>query len=571
MLSNKRGVRDLVEICSRKGIKEVIIAPGSRNAPLVISFAEHGHFNCLSIPDERVAGFFALGIAQQTRRPVIITCTSGTAALNFAPAIAEAFYQKIPLLVITADRPVEWINQGEGQSIQQRNVFANYIKRSYELPQEAQDTEDTEDTEDLWSNSRIICEAIDQTLQPSAGPVHLNIPFREPLYEVTSYKSTESPKIIESLPIQKTIGKNTLKELTKEWNQLERKIILCGALPTRKSNTLNKLISKISKDPSVVVFTENTSNLCNKRFFDDYDSMLSTIAAEEGSGFKPDLLITIGGSFISKRIKKWVRKNTAKAHWHIEELNFYLDTFQSLTRAISIAPTPFFQQLIPNIKANKSHYQKLWRKRAKKVARRKAEFFDHIAWSDLSAFKVILSKLPKNTNLHLGNSTPARYAQLFSLPKGISINSNRGVAGIDGATSTAVGAAFISGKPTTIITGDISFFYDSNALWHHHLPPNLRIILINNKGGNIFRFIKGPDSTNQLSNYFEAYQEQEAKYIAQAHNLNYFVASDEKRLKEILPQFYSKQPNNRPALLEIHTPRVESANTWRDYYNFIAR
>jgi len=139
MLSNKPHIRNLVEICALKGIEQVIISPGSRNAPLVISFGEHSHFDCISIPDERVAGFFALGIAQQTRKPVIITCTSGTASLNFAPAIAEAFYQKIPLLILTADRPVEWIHQGEGQSVAQRNVFANYVKRSYELPQEVTD------------------------------------------------------------------------------------------------------------------------------------------------------------------------------------------------------------------------------------------------------------------------------------------------------------------------------------------------------------------------------------------------------------------------------------------------
>ena len=582
MLSNKPHIRNLVEICAQKGIEQVIISPGSRNAPLVISFGNHSKFDCISIPDERVAGFFALGIAQQTRKPVIITCTSGTASLNFAPAIAEAFYQKIPLLVLTADRPIEWIHQGEGQSIAQRNVFANYVKRSYELPQEVTDKDG------LWSANRIICEAIDQTMEGSGGPVHINIPFREPLYDTSNYSATPSPKIIETVAFEKILPQEQLASLAKIWQSSKQKMILAGLLPLAKKGNieLNKSLKKISQSTTTIVLPEITSNLFHKNFVADFDSILSSVSQKEIPTFQPDLLITIGGSFISKRIKLWLRKHPPKTHWHIEEIDYHIDTFQGLTKAINMNPVAFFEQLLPHVADTdnkvsdtskvsdtdtRKAYQIIWKERAKTVQKAQKKYLKQTRWSDLQAFKTILPTLPKNTNLHLANSTPVRYAQLFQTRKDIIYNSNRGVAGIDGSTSTATGAAYITKQATTIITGDISFFYDSNAFWQHHLSSNLRVILINNDGGNIFRFIKGPDTTAQLESYFEAQQERSAEYIAKTYNLNYFVAKNEAGLKKALLSFYKESTNNRPAILEIKTPSLESAEIWRNYYSFLKK
>ncbi|MEM6319371.1 MAG: 2-succinyl-5-enolpyruvyl-6-hydroxy-3-cyclohexene-1-carboxylic-acid synthase [Bacteroidota bacterium] len=577
MLSNKPHIRNLVEICAQKGIQQVVISPGSRNAPLVISFNEHVQFNCLSIPDERVAGFFALGIAQQTRKPVIITCTSGTASLNFAPAIAEAFYQKVPLLVLTADRPVEWIHQGEGQSIAQRNVFANYVKKSYELPQEVTDRDE------LWSANRIICEAIDKTTEGWGGPVHLNIPFREPLYDKADYSQQSLPKIIESTVFEKKLNDKTLVELAAIWQSTPKKMILCGALPiTDKSESqlLTSLLATLNQDSSLVVFSEITSNLKNPTFFGSFDSLLSTVEQSESEDFAPDLLVTIGGSFISKRIKLWLRQFSPKAHWHVENIDYHVDTFQALTKTINISPVTFFQQLVTKIQNTKKNilkigeqksYQQLWINRAKNVRKAHEKFLKKVAWSDIKVFDMLLPNLPEKTNLHLANSTPIRYAQLFPYRSDIRYNANRGVAGIDGSTSTAAGAAHITQLPTTIITGDISFFYDSNAFWHHHLSEHLRIVLINNSGGNIFRFIKGPDTTDQLSDYFEAHHQRSAEYVAKTFNLNYFVATNEESLAQLLPTYFAPTANQRPSILEIQTPRMDNASIWRQYYQYLKK
>jgi len=565
MLSDKPVVRNVVETCAAKGIEHVIISPGSRNAPLIISFNEHGAFKCLSIPDERVAAYFALGIAQQTRKPVIITCTSGTASLNFAPAIAEAFYQKIPLLIITADRPVEWIHQGEGQSINQRSVFSNYVKRSYQLPQEAKDKDG------LWSTNRMVSEAIDATYLEGGGPVHLNIPFQEPLYGQKDYASVPLPKTIKRIAFEKILSNETLQDLGKVWGKANKKMILCGLLPLDKE--LQKLIENFEKDADIIVLAETTSNIITDTSINQIDVILGTIDDSELKQFQPDLLITIGGSFISKKIKHFIRKNGPNQHWHIEENNEYIDTFQSLTTTIPISPTPFFKQLSTFFSQKSSYphsyqhnYRNLWLNRQKEVLKKHQLYLHKIEWSDLTIFDIILPTIPKNTNVHLANSTPVRYVQMFEADTSIHYNSNRGVAGIDGSTSTAAGAAFVNNRLTILITGDISFFYDSNAFWHHHLSSNLRVILINNGGGNIFRYIPGPPTTQQLDTYFEAQHQLNAKHIAKTFNLAYSFAKNEAELKEMLLTFFEPQSDNRAAILEIKTPNEESAAVLRGYF-----
>lgn len=563
MLSDKPIVRNLVEISAAKGIEYVILSPGSRDAPLIISFHESSYFKCLSIPDERVAGYFALGIAQQTRKPVIITCTSGTASLNFAPAIAEAFYQKIPLLIVTADRPEEWINQGEGQSINQRNVFSNYVKKSYHLPQ------DGNDSDNLWSANRIISEAIDQTFVNGGGPVHLNIPFREPLYEQADYTGKELPKIASTTKLEKRLPTDTIAELQKAWSSANKKMILCGLLP--KQEELKQLLIEIAKDLSVIVLAETTANLIDSNFIRQIDPILTTIKEQEIEDFQPDLLITIGGNFISKKIKQFLRKNKSSQHWHIEETDYHIDTFQSLTKSIPIAAATFFNQFKPNLDQiiNKGNYQNLWFERKRLIDAYHQQFLKKTPWSDLKALEKIMSSIPPNSNVQLGNSTPVRYAQLFESDASWHINSNRGVAGIDGSTSTAAGAALVNGQLTTIITGDIAFFYDSNAFWHHHLMPNLRVILINNGGGNIFRYIPGPPTTNQLDTFFEAQHQLNAEHIAKTFNLVYYIVAEEEELTVALPKFFQKQVIDRPALLEIKTSGVESATILREYFKNI--
>ena len=570
--SNKKAVRNLIEICAAKGIEYVIISPGSRNAPLNISFNEDERFKCISVPDERVAAFIALGIGQQTQKPAIITCTSGTAALNYAPAIAEAFYQQIPMLILTADRPPEWTHQGNGQTINQTNVFANYIKKSYDLPVELSHENDE------WFANRMISEAIEQTMNYGTfGPVHINMPFREPLYGMKDYTQQPLPKTIQTVPTKSHLAEPTIENLKTIWEHSERILILAGLLPL--NHNLNDILGKLTElDKRVVVLTEVTANLHHENFCPSIDRLIDSIDfPEETRQFKPDLLITIGHSIISKKIKAFFRPSLDdeqpfnRTTWHIGKEQFHLDTMQSLTHHIPASANDFFEQFLPYCKKVDGEFQQLWKERDKATEAAHHEFLKTCEWSDLKAFEHIMAALPKGTNLQSGNSSAVRYTLLFNQREDVIHNSNRGVAGIDGCTSTAIGAAIVNNRPTTIISGDISFFYDSNAFWNSHLPENLRVILINNGGGNIFRIIKGPSDTNQLEDWFETHHNLQSEHIAKLYNLNYYRANSESTLAKALKKFYKKQDNGRPAILEIQTPRLENDLILKRYFKFIKK
>ncbi len=558
MLSDKPGVRNLVELCAAKGIRHVIISPGSRNAPLNISFNEHGAFECISVPDERCAAFVALGIGQHTGQPAIVCCTSGSAALNFAPAIVEAYYQRIPMLILTADRPPEWIDQGEGQSMRQSGVYANYIKKDYDLPLE------TQDQDNLAMINRIVNEAIHLTTSDIPGPVHINIPFREPLYGRKDWSDIPLPKSIDYPTPVFHLPEGEQKKLANAWWSSQKKIVLCGLLPSSDEleNSLANLV-----DENTVVLSEITSNLHHPSFLTGIDRLIHLIDKKE---FCPDILVTIGHSFISKKLKLWLRDFRPKSHWHIGLETVAQDTFQSLTQHLRTTPEYLFDTLVKHKgeQSNKSgfHFNKKWSDLALKINQQQAEYISNAPWSDLKIFDWMLSRLPSNIELHLGNSSPVRYADLFPRKRGCVYRSNRGVSGIDGCNSTALGAAKVSDKTVMLITGDISFFYDSNAFWNVALPANLKIVVINNQGGGIFRMIPGPGTTAQLDHFFETTHSFSAEGICNTFGVNYYSAKAEKINENTWEAFLGEQTNGQPAVLEIFTPRTTNDIVFKKFY-----
>ena len=562
MTTNKTTISSLVEICARKGIKKIVLSPGSRNSPLAIAFNRHSEIDCYVVVDERAAAFFAMGMAQQTQHAVAICCTSGSAALNYAPAIVEAFYQRIPLLVLTADRPVEWIDQGAGQTIRQRDVFEKYILKSFQLVQEANEGDD------LWYNNRQINEAINLAHSPKLGPVHINIPLLEPLYGLTD-ESTPTPKIQEFIKTEQRLSSTPLKSFANKWNQAESKLILCGLMSPNKK--VNELLEKLCEDDSVSVLTETTANVFSEKFNPCIDRLISTIDEAEEKDFRPEILVTIGGAIVSKKIKALLRRMRPTEHWHIDEAGVEMDTYQSLTQTIPISAANFFQQIIPEIdfsKKRESSFQAIWSERNKSTQANHLNFLKETKYSDLIAFEIILKNIPSGSIFQMGNSSTIRYVQLFDQRPDLEYFSNRGTSGIDGCTSTAVGAALASGKPTTLVCGDLSFFYDINGLWNKYLPANLRIIIINNSGGGIFRIIPGPSTSDELDEFFEVTQERSAKDVAKMYGLSYYAASSSKELANVLLEFYNEK--NQASILEIFTPRKENdkiLKAWFDNLN----
>lgn len=557
-----RGKESLVQLATllaAKGVSVAVLSPGSRNAPVIAALNRQTDIKCLSVVDERSAAFFALGIAQQTRKPVAISCTSGTAALNYAPAIAEAYYQQIPLVVLTADRPPEWIDQGDGQTIRQQDLYNNYIRKSVQLPAEpwSQNT--------LRYNARLVAEAIDAALYPVAGPVHINIPLSEPLYGESNQPDLEIP-VMELVTVSKGIENNDLDVLARHWNSVSKKLIITGLMPPCAH--LQFLLNQISENLGVAVFTETTSNLHGNFFFPQIDRLIDGIENEPSGELQPELLITLGGNIVSRKIKSWLQKCKPKHHWHISPDGFHTDTFRSLTHSIPLQANDFFNQLLPLAKPTDSNYRQLWLSRHTIRSCRHFDFLQTAPWSDLKAFEIILSQIPPGTMIQAGNSTPIRYLQLFEMPEKSVCYGNRGVSGIDGCTSTAAGAAWANPALTVLITGDVGFMYDSNGLWNQNLKANFRIVVMSNGGGNIFRIIEGPDTLPEFEEFIETPYIPNLQYLAGMFGLDYFAASDAAGLQVCLPVFLDPK-NNKPALLEVKTPNKTSAATLKEYFKFL--
>jgi 2-succinyl-5-enolpyruvyl-6-hydroxy-3-cyclohexene-1-carboxylate synthase len=540
--------QSIIQICLAKGIKNIIISPGSRNAPLIIGFVNNPEFNCYSIADERCAAFFALGIAQQTQKPAVLVCTSGSALLNYYPAFAEAFYSQIPLIVISADRPLSKIDIGDGQTIRQENVFKNHSLYNANL------TEEVSVENDLKINK-----AINKAFTKK-GPVHINAPFEEPLYQTVS-KLDVDVTISAFNKNRNRISIDEIIEFTNIWNKSKKKLILVGE---NKPDEIDaEIIEFLAKDNSVVVMTETTSNLHHPSFLNTIDTIITPFTNKDFKNFQPDILMTFGGMVVSKRVKVFLRNYKPKHHWHIDSLRAY-DTYGCLTRHFEVSPNQFFKQFLPFTIPIRSNYKTTFEKIATLRKAKHQEYLSKIPFSDFKVFEKIIPSLPDDSILHISNSSAIRYAQLFDINPSIQVFCNRGTSGIDGSTSTAIGAAVANERPTVLIAGDIGFLYDSNALWNQYTPKNFKIILINNGGGGIFRILPGHEETPVFNTFFETSHCLTAEPFAKMYDFEYCFASDEASLDNSLKTFYSQ--NNKPIILEIFTPTRENDKVLLQYF-----
>lgn len=553
MVSKNIIVSHLVELCYQHGVRHVVLSPGSRNAPFTISFDEDKRFTTYIIPDERAAAFFALGLAQYTKSITAICCTSGTAALNYAPAIAEAFYQRIPLLAITADRPEEWINQGIGQSINQVDVFKNYILKAHSLP--------SDQTKHQYA-SRLINEVLLYANGSIKGPVHLNVPLYEPLYELVEKRSA-LPRVIEKVRFIHRVASEEILRLANIWNSKTKKLVVIAAI--EKNSELQALISKLGEDPSVAVLTETHSNLTDDRFHPSIDRIIEGINDQTKAYFTPEVLITFGQNLISKKLKYWLTEMDIEEHWHIDPQTDVIDAYHSLSVQIDDNPLNFFNLFAPQAISINSEYQLKWEELEQATRKVHHEYLQTVPFSDFYCFSQIMNSLPSGTFLQMGNSASVRYIQLITQRFDIIYHGNRGVSGIDGCTSTAAGAAFLNNDALTcLISGDVSFFYDVNGLWHQYLSAKLRIIIINNRGGGIFRIIKGPSETKQLEKFFESRHHVDAENVARTYGLEYESVDNKEGLTEVLPRFFEEK--NQAAILEIFTPTEVNDEVLKAYF-----
>ena len=634
-MSSLQAIHTIPEICAQLGITDVVLSPGSRCAPLTIAFARHPAITVRTVPDERAAAFIGLGLAQAQRRAVALVCTSGTAGLNYAPAVAEAFFQQIPLVVFTADRPPEWIDQLDGQTIRQTNLYGVHAKGAFTFPV------DTTHPDAQWHAARIVSEAINLAEQFPAGPVQVNVPLREPFYPQAGEELAFGPvKVTRELPGRPQLPAATLQELRDTLQGTSRVLVVAGQHPA--DTELQLALHQFATAWQVPVVGDLIANL-HQPAAPSYDQRLRPLGRQDvfmavpeaglKQALRPELLITFGQSLISKALKLYLRQHRPVRHWHVQAAGSVADTFQALTQVIRMEPADFFAALAsrnpsgasplssveeePGVNPNrqapplleergpapegfrevaapdatrvaprprltwpapvenateKAAYLRPWLAAENWATGFVTEFMQRPdqPFNEFSAIYRVLQQLPDGAALHLANSMAVRYANILGLPAGhgAEIFANRGTSGIDGCTSTAVGSALARpGRPTVLLTGDVAFFYDRNAFWQNYPTPNLRVILLNNHAGGIFRLIDGPRQQPELEEFFETRQPLTAANTARDFGLRYYPVASFSELESALPVFFASEGG--AALLEITTDSKTNAEFFEQYRTFV--
>lgn len=552
-------ILDMVEVLAQQGIANVLLSPGSRSAAITLAFARHPAVKCRVAGDERSAAFIALGIAQASGSPVAMVCTSGTAVLNFAPALAEAFYQRIPLIAITADRPPEWIDQYDGQAIRQAGIYGGLVKRCFEFPA------DFTHPDSRWHANRIASEAAQLCRQHPQGPVHLNVPVREPFYPVEG-EPWHYNKGIRTIVHSHT--EPSASELPKELIQLisAHQNILVMAGQSAPIENFSSVLSACAQKKNLAVIADVTANLQGvEGFIRHSDVFLSRTG--QCDELKPDLLISTGGPLLSRVLKQFIRKSSPEVHIRLDHDAVVPDTVQNLSHVVHMNPVNFFNALhnLPQFKGNAAYLEK-WHRDEKRAVDFIGNFFPQQHFGEFEATYRVLKSLPEGSVLHLANSMPVRYANLLGgliAAKHIRVASNRGTSGIDGCLSTAVGFALASSALNIVLTGDMAFHYDRNALWSDPIPGNLKIIVLNNHGGGIFRLIDGPSGLPELEEYFETRQMLRAENTCRDFGMCYIHCSSRQELDTALHTFFRN--DGRCTVLEIESKGPENQIIYKKF------
>lgn len=547
MFSNKENVNILTSLLIRHGIRHAVVCPGSRNAPIVHNLNECEEIHCHAVTDERSAGFYALGLALAVEKPVAVCVTSGSAVLNVMPAVAEAYYQRVPMVVISADRPMAWIDQQDGQTLPQTGVLNRFVCKSVSLPEPHDDTE-------RWYCNRLVNEALLAMTQRGGGPVHINVPITEPLFcfDTEELPEERTVRLLKSATDTATIAQNDLFGLFRS----ERPMIVVGQMSADESRYLP--LEELR--PYFAILSEPLSRTLETAYLDD---VIASLGDETGL-YEPDTILYIGGTLVSKRLKQFLRGCQRARSWVVNEAGEITDTFMNAVGVVQGSGAAVLTNISGCVsmgqwldddydtedicwKSQGTDFAALWNDKLKATARKTAEETPReTEAATVKEFENQLSRLDKNDFfVHYANSTAVRLGCRYASHH---IFCNRGVNGIEGSLSTAAGFS-LSGMDTYCVIGDLSFFYDQNALWNTSLAGNLRILLINNSGGGIFYGLKGLSDSPACDKYIAGEHHTTAEGICRQHGVEY-LSADGDNMKEMISRFIGYK-GKRPILLEL--------------------
>ena len=549
--SDKENVNILTALLVAHGVKHAVVCPGSRNAPIVHNLNECPNITCHPVTDERSAGFYALGMAQILRHPVAVCVTSGTALLNLLPATAEAYYQHVPLVVISADRPAMWIDQQNGQTLPQLDALGRFVSKVVSLPEPSTDDE-------RWYCNRLVNEALLCCQRHGGSPVHLNVPISEPLFTFNMPALPTERVIRQVVATEDEDCRRCLEEILME---ARRPMIVVGQLTYEVAMILRNTLQQLKTE--VVLLHECLSVGQPQQI----DTVLQHIKDHE-SDYIPDTIIYIGGTLVSKKIKQFLRRCTHADTWIVNSEGRLYDTFQNLQGVVEGNPVYLLQQLNASIQLMKQQgslnfQQDFYHRWQQSIQSAAVDFSNmNVPYSQLLAVRTLFQNLSISSDylLHAANSMSVRLVNHFASDY---VFCNRGVNGIDGSLSTAAGCSLVTTQNVYCVIGDLSFFYDQNALWHG-LGGNFRVLLLNNGGGVIFQSLPGLKGSTAQQTLISAQHHTTAWGICQQNNVAYLSAHDEEELENNMNRFVYDN-FDRPVVFEVFTSQQQDEQAMNEY------
>ena len=517
MYSNKENVNILTALLVTHGIKHAVVCPGSRNSPIVHNLNECPDIQCFPVTDERSAGFYALGMAQASNNPVVVCVTSGTALLNVLPAVAEAYYQHVPLVVISADRPPQWIDQLDGQTLPQPDALGRFVRKAVSLPE-------PHDKEERWYCNRLVNEALLDCRYQGCGPVHINVPISEPLFD---YMTAALPQERKIERIEAEMPPHVLSHICQMFMQSQRPMLIAG-------QPMNPLMDE------------------------------AVLLVQDDESYVPDFVLYTGGAIVSKQLKRFLRK--AMETWVVNREGVVTDTFLNVTHVIQGDGRVVADQIGIMLEQQGHPFVQRWQKLLAEIDQQVRAY--EPAYSQMAAVRCFERHVDGGSPaIHFANSTAIRLANIFP-PRGL-VYCNRGVNGIEGSLSTAAGYSCVTDSSVFCVIGDLSFFYDQNALWNQNLGGNLRILLMNNGKGGIFNMLRGLEQSPARDRFVAAQHDTSAEGICLQNGIVYRKAEDMERMREGI-EWLVQTESERPLLLEVLTDAADDERVLRDYYGSLA-
>jgi 2-succinyl-5-enolpyruvyl-6-hydroxy-3-cyclohexene-1-carboxylate synthase len=554
----------LAETLSRCGLQYVVVSPGSRSTPLTMAFARHNSIEAIPVLDERSAGFFALGLAKQTHKPVALVCTSGTAAVNYFPAVVEASEARIPLLVLTADRPPELRDCGAGQTINQIRLYGDFPVHQEEMaiPDFAEDS--------LVDLKARLIHAYGKSLK---GPVHLNCPFRDPLPPIADESTVGAPEIGESFFAD--IGLCTSEGVC-EFEGISinsgKGIIICGTDAPLDPEAYCRSVAALSEVSGWPVLADGLSPVRNFAslqhcLITSYDLILRNDSL--GRTLLPEYVIALGPLPTSKRLREWLTEADVKLY-HVHQTGKNLDPTGSVAKVVDLPVTKVVECFNFGGERNAA-YQTAWSQAQTKVSKSLGTQFGAastqgfegtIAW-------LLPQMLPERTPVFVASSMPVRDVEYFWPPndKRIKVFASRGANGIDGTLSTALGVAH-GNQPTVLLTGDLAFLHDSNGLLiRPKFKGHLTVILVNNRGGGIFSHLPVSRFEPPFEEFFATPQEVKFKQLIESTGCEYLKLDSILNLAELL----NPLPKSGIRVIEIETDRHRDSEYRKQLFSHISQ